>query len=643
MKKPLLYPAAVAVLLSACTPKAATVTSAPGTLTKEAAANAMPAAWREQAEAFLTSYNEQYQALYTKSSEAEWQSNTHIVPGDGKNAEATAEANQALAAFTGSTANIKRISDLLKHKAELDPMQVKQLQTALYNAGNNPEIAGDVVAQRIKAEAAQTEKLYGFEYKLHTNTVTTNDLDQILRTEKDLKERRAAWEASKTVGPTLRDGLLNLRDLRNGTVKALEYPDFFSYQVSDYGMDREQMLELVRQLNNELRPLYRELHTYARYELAKKYGQKEVPDYLPADWLPNRWGQDWSAMVDVDGLNLDAVLAKKGPEWQVQQAERFYVSLGYPSLPKSFYELSSLYPLPADAGYKKNNHASAWHMDLEQDVRSLMSVEPNTEWYETTHHELGHIYYYLTYSNPNVPLVLRQGANRAFHEAMGSLMGLAATQRPFLESLQLVQPYRPSKFVTKQSGAMSTREAAPAGTPTTMEEMQVQTLLKEALNYVVFIPFASGVMTEWENDFYANNLPASQLNKRWWELVKQYQGIVPPETRGEEFLDPATKTHINDDAAQYYDYALSYVILFQLHNHIATDILHQDPHATNYYGNAKVGDFLQSIMRPGATADWQQLLQEKTGSQLSAKAMVKYFEPLMTYLQKENKGRKYTM
>ena len=53
-------------------------------------------------------------------------------------------------------------------------------------------------------------------------------------------------------------------------------------------------------------------------------------------------------------------------------------------------------------------------LDLDSDIRSLMSVEPNTEWYETTHHELGHVYYYMCYSNPDVPIILRKGANRAF-------------------------------------------------------------------------------------------------------------------------------------------------------------------------------------------------------------------------------------
>ncbi len=572
---------------------------------------------QQKAQEFLATYAQKYQELYTASVEAEWQSNTKIVEGDSTNAVATRRANEALAAFTGSEFNINHTRELLKHEEHLTPLQKKQLEEILYTAANNPQTIPDVVKRRIKAETEQTEKLYGFDYKIFTQKVTTNDIDNILRTEKDLKKRQAAWESSKEVGKSLRTGILNLRQLRNETVQNLGFDDYFTYQASEYGMTRQEMMDLMKKINKELHPLYRELHTYARYELAKKYGVKEVPDMLPAHWLPNRWGQDWSAMVNVQGMDLDAALKSKEPKWLVEQAERFYVSLGFPGLPRSFYEKSSLYPLPPNAGYKKNNHASAWHVDLENDVRCLMSVEPNADWYETTHHELGHIYYYMTYTNPDVPVLLREGANRAYHEAIGSLMGLAAMQKPFLVELNLVD--------------------ANAKTD------EVQTLLKEALSYVTFIPFATGVMSEWEHDFYAKNLPADQLNKRWWELARQYQGMVPPTVRGEEFTDATTKTHINDDPAQYYDYALSYVILFQLHDHISRNILKQDPHATNYYGSKEVGEFLKSIMYPGASADWRQMLKDKTGEELSARAMVDYFQPLMDYLKAQNKGRKYTI
>ena len=48
-------------------------------------------------------------------------------------------------------------------------------------------------------------------------------------------------------------------------------------------------------------------------------------------------------------------------------------------------------------------------------------------------------------------------------------------------------------------------------------------------------------------------------------------------------------------------------------------------------------------MRPGASADWRKMLKEKTGEDLSARAMVAYFQPLLNYLKEQNKGRKYTM
>ena len=321
--------------------------------------------------------------------------------------------------------------------------------------------------------------------------------------------------------------------------------------------------------------------------------------------------------MTVKGLNLDSAVANKSPEWIVRAGEDFYRSLGFDSLPATFWQKSSLYALPPNSPFKKNTHASAWHMDLGNDVRSLMSVEPDADWYETAAHELGHIYYYQSYTRPEVPLVLRSGANRAYHEGIGTMMGMAASQRRFLVGRGLASP--------------------------TAQVDPMQSLLKEALTYVVFMPFGSGTMTRFEHDLYADNLPPDQLNARWWELARRYQGIVPPVARSEEYADAATKTHINDDAAQYYDYALSQALLFQLHMHIAKDILHQDPHDTDYYGKREVGDFLRALMAPGASKPWRDVLKETTGRELDAQAMVEYFAPLEGWLKQQNAGRKYTL
>jgi peptidyl-dipeptidase A len=578
--------------------------------------HAVDAALETEVQVFLDAYTRRFQELSTASSEAQWASNTRIVEGDETNAQRTQAADEALAAFTGASENIAAARGYLERRERLPDLQVRQLERVLFLAGDNPQTVPEIVKARIAAETAQTEALYGFTFTLDGTEITPNAIDEALRTETDLARRRAVWEASKEVGKVLRPGLVELQRLRNESVRALGYSDFFAYMASEYGMTTAELAAEIETVNRELRPLFRELHTWTRHALAERYG-RPVPDLIPADWLPNRWGQDWSALVDVPGFDLGPALAEKGPEWLVDQAERFYVSLGFEPLPPSFREKSSLYPLPADAGFKKNTHASAWHMDLERDVRSLMSVEANAEWYETTHHELGHVYYYLCYTNPAVPPLLREGANRAYHEAVGSLMGLAAMQPRFVAAVGL-----------------DTGSARPD---------PLQVLLKEALNYAVFIPWSAGTMFAFEKELYADELPSERWNARWWELAARYQGIAPPTPRGEEYCDAATKTHVNDDPAQYYDYALSFVLLFQLHDHIAREILHEDPRDTNYFGREEVGAFLRPILTPGMSVDWRALLVETTGSPLSAKPMLRYFEPLMTWLRVQNAGRKATL
>lgn len=571
---------------------------------------------RAEVQRYLDRYGPEYQRLTVLQQEAQWAAQTKIVDGDDGAMARVRAAEEALAEFTGSTENIELARAYLRRGKELSPLQVRELETILRKAGGNPQTARTLVQQRIAAETAQVGTLYGFRYELGGQPTTTTEIDAVLRSETDPAKRLAAWEASKTVGPALRDGLVRLRNLRNEVVRALGHADYFAYTAKEYGMSPGELAQQLYEIQRDLRPLYQELHTWARYELAQRYGEP-VPELIPAHWLPDRWGQDWTALAPVEGLDLDAALKEKTPQWLVEQGDRFYQSLGFEPLPPTFWERSSLLPVAADAEYSKNNHASAWHVDLDRDVRCLMSVVPTGSYYETVHHELGHVHYFLQYATPQVPIVLRDGASRAYHEAFGSMLGLAAMQPRFVQAVGLdVGSARPDPM---------------------------RLLLQEALNYVVFLPWSAGVMFEWEREIYTQGLPPDRWNARWWQLVARYQGIAPPSERDERWCDPATKTHVNDDPASYYDYALSYVLLFQLHDHIAHNILREDPHDTNYYGRREVGDFLRSMMRTGATVDWVDLLREKTGSPLSARPMVDYFEPLRRWLAQQNSGRNSTL
>lgn len=572
------------------------------------------ASLRAEVKDFLDMYNRIGQKLSAVANDAEWKASTDVTD---EHTGQRVGANQARAVFEGSPYIIEKAKNYLKQKGQLDDMSVRQLETILYDAADYPGTIPEVVTARVEAEARQSAILDSFEFCYDrqgdkcAKVITPNQIEEILTTSTNLAERKHAWEVSKQTGPALKPGLIQLQGLRNRVAREMGFTSFFDLQVSDYGMSVKEMKAATEQWNAQLKPLYQQLHTWAKHKLAEKYKQP-VPRLIPAHWLGNRWGQAWPGIVE--GVNLDDLFKGRSPEWVVQQSEKFYVSLGMPQLPKSFWEKSDLYELPPDAKRKKNTHASAWHIDLDKDVRSLMSVKSNADWFFTSHHELGHVYYYMAYSNADVPVTLRGGANRAFHEAIGDLISIAARQPLYL----------------KEIGVM----------PKDMKIDKTAYLLNEALDdALVFIPWSAGVMTGWEHDLYEQNLPADQFNKRWWEYVARYQGIKPPSPRGEEFADALTKTHINDDPGQYYDYAMAYLIKYQLHMHIAKNILKQDPHDCNYYGNKEVGQFLWNILKLGRTKDWRQVIKEATGEEISARAMLEYFAPVMKFLQEENKGR----
>jgi peptidyl-dipeptidase A len=576
--------------------------------------------WQDDATAFLAEYDPEYVRLYTASASAAWVSSTDVSEA---HTAARAAADQSMAEYTGSVAVIERALALLEHRADLAPLTARQLDRMLFQAAQAPQTVPDLAARRVAAEAQQSARLDGYQFCMTrdasgtcTQPVTTNEIDEVLMSSTDLDARLHAWDAAKEVGGALRDGLVELRDLRNGVAQAMGHDDYFTYMVSDYGMTRQEMMDMLERLVVETRPLYTQLHCWARYRYAERYGVAQPPALIPAHWIGNRWSQSWPGLVE--GVDMDSLITGHDAEWVVHQAERFYVSLGYSQLPQTFWDRSDLYPVPegppGTRAREKNDHASAWHIDLDHDVRSLMSVEPNWEWFTTTHHELGHIYYFLSYSTPEVPYLLRDGANRSYHEGMGDLILLAASQEPYLREVGLLHE---DQHID-----------------------QMQWLLDSALTGpITFLPWSAGVMTHFEHDLYAENLPPDQFNARWWQYVARYQGVAPPSDRPATGCDACTKTHINDDPAGYYDYALANVLVYQLHDHICRQILHQDPHSCNYYGHTEVGDFLRAIESPGASRDWREVLREHTGSDLTAEPMLEYYRPLLAYLQEQNAGR----
>ncbi len=563
---------------------------------------------QERADSFLTLFNSEYQAVHTLQDSTAWNSSTDVTP---EHEAASETATKAYDAIVGNPAVINEARLLLQSSGQLNALTVRELHQILLNAAEGPMTNPGLVAERAAAETKQVSLLNSFVFKLDGRPITANEIDDRLTSSRDLAARRSVWEASKETGPALKPGLIKLRELRNGVARELGHHDYFALQVASYDMSSEEMVRLQDDFLQELRPLFLQLHTWTKYKLAERYHQP-VPRLIPAHWLSDRWAQEWNGLVE--SADFDSRFAKFSPEWIAQTAEKFYLSIGFTPLPRTFWERSDLYPVSKDSKRKKDTHAFCDQVDLAFDIRSLQNIEANTDWFQTAHHELGHAHYFMSYTRPEVPMLLRNGANPGFHEGMGELAAFAASQVPYLKHVGVL--------------------------PADYHADETVTLLNDALGSAIpFMFWSSGTMTHWEADVYAKDLPPDQWNARWWQYVREFQGVEPPAPRGEEWCDAATKTHINDTPCYYYSYAVATVLKFQLHNYIARHYLHQPPQACNYAGHPEVGAFLRDIMQKGATEDWHKVLRDATGEDLSTRAMKDYFQPLMAWLQEQNKGR----
>src|SRR5438874_751169 len=225
---------------------------------------------QDRADRFLKLANAGYQALFRVNSEAQWLAVTDVTP---EHDAAVAATGKAYAAFNGNPVIITEARHLLVHEKELTPLSVRQLKQLLLNAAEGPMTNPDLVAKRVEAETKQASILNSFEFNLNGQKITANEIDNKLQRSTDLEERKAVWEASKESGPALKPNLVVLRDLRNGVAREMKYPDYFSLEVSSYGMTTDEMLKMLDDWIATLRPLYLQLHTWAKYKLAEKYHQ----------------------------------------------------------------------------------------------------------------------------------------------------------------------------------------------------------------------------------------------------------------------------------------------------------------------------------------------------------------------------------
>jgi peptidyl-dipeptidase A len=591
-----------------------TLLSACGQDTDEPAAVATVATPTESAEEFISRVNDELAELGKELGAAGWVRATYITEDT---AILSATANERYAEWH---------SNAVKQAVQYDDQDLSaetRRALNLIKLGTSLPTPDDAAKRKeLTRLATDLTGMYGAgQYCRNDNDcLSGNELEGLMQSARDYDELLEYWQGWRKISPPMREKYTRYVDLANEGANELGYNNLGEMWRAGYDMSAVEFETEASRLWEQVKPLYEELHCHVRAKLGERYGEDKVPQdgLIPAHLLGNMWAQEWGFIYDilepypgVSDLDVDSALKTKNysPQEMVRSAEDFYVSLGLPRLPDTFWE-RSMFSAPADRDVVC--HASAWGLDGGNDLRIKMCIKQTYDELRVIYHELGHNYYQGAYKDQ--PALYQDGANSGFHEAIGDAITLSMTPK-YLAEVGLVNSAEQS------------------------EQAILNRQMQQALDKIAFLPFGK-LIDEWRWAVFSGEISADEYNKGWWDLRAKYQGIAPPVERSEADFDPGAKYHIPANVS-YTRYFLARILQFQFQRALCAAAGHEgDLSACSIYGSKEAGARLEAMLAAGSSEPWQDTLEKLTGTrEMDATAIIDYFEPLMGYLKEQNEGR----
>lgn len=575
----------------------------------------------QSADEFIADANKRYMDIYRETTAAQWAYVTYL---NEDTALLSAKANERLMAFEKEI-----LSEARAYKSSsMSAFTAKAYTNLTLGKTLLPPDSPDDRAELAKIGADMEGKYGAGKYCKPAAKISNaapecrdlNQLSEVLVKSRDYDELLEAWTGWRSVAPTYKKDYVRFVELANAGARAYGFSDAGASWKSGYDMPAAHFEAEVERLWSQVEPLYQSLHCKVRADLSKHYGKNKVPldQPIPAHLLGNMWSQQWGSIYDlvtpypgVGDLDVTAALveSKMDAVAIAKTAENFFTSLGLRSLPQSFWEKSML-TKPRDR--EVVCHASAWTMDAKEDVRIKECIEPTEVEFETIHHELGHIYYFLAYKDQ--PYLFQNGANDGFHEAIGDTIVLSMTPG-YLKTIGLID-----KVENNQQAVINQQ-------------------MKLALDKIAFLPFGK-IIDQWRWQVFSGQIKPEDYNKSWWQLVDQYQGIRSAVPRSENDFDAGAKYHVAANVP-YTRYFIAHILQFQFHKALCEAAGFQGPlHECSIYNSKEAGEKLQALLAAGASKPWQDVLEEAIGTrEMDASAILDYFAPLKAWLDEQNKGQ----
>ncbi|KAH3705131.1 angiotensin-converting enzyme-like [Dreissena polymorpha] len=566
----------------------------------------------DQLKQWLQQYEQQASDQLYREAEAEWTYNTNITE---HNAELQDEAHEAGARFKKDVA--ERVSKF--RFKEYKDEALKRRLSKMADIGPSA-LKNETQLKQLLSIQSRMEGIYStakVNLSTGSNLNLDPDLEDIIASSTDYDLLLDVWKGWRDVtGRRMKTLYSQFVEISNEAHRALGYKDTGDawrsmYESDSFRSDLEHLLE-------QLKPLYQNLHTYVRRKLVDIYGAERFPasGHIPAHLLGNMWAQEWNNLYTKmipfpkkQSVDVTDTLKQKGynATGLFRIAEEFFRSLGMSPMRQEFWDKSMIV---RPQGREVVCHGSAWDFYNAKDFRIKMCTDINMEDLITIHHEMGHIEYQMAYMQQPIPF--RDGANPGFHEAIGDVMSLSVQTPKHLRRIGLLADGQDD------------------------DETEINFLFMMALDKIAFLPFGY-LMDQWRWSVFSGETPPEQYNDKWWDLRCKHQGISPPTVRNSEDFDPGAKFHIPGNTP-YIRYFVSYVIQFQFHQALCRAANQTGPlHRCDIYQSKEAGRKLLDMLELGSSRPWPEAMTILTGqSKMDVSAIIEYFRPLITWLEKQN-------
>lgn len=525
----------------------------------------------KKARAFLDSHVRLVEPRFKAMNLADWNANAS---GEKKYYDEKAAGELEIRRIYSSRDEFAQVKAWLNNGEIKDPLLLRQL-TLLHNSYLTNQFDAELMRQIVQKSADIAARFNNFRPVLDGRETDDNQIQQILKESTDNKTRQAAWEASKEIGRQVAPSVVEVVRLRNQAARQLGFSNFYEMSL----IANEQTVGEVSAIFDELKVLtdepFRRLKAEVDRTLSGKYGIR--PEEMRPWHYQDRFFQE---PPQIDEVDLDQYYRGRKVD---DLGKTFYAGIGLPV--EDILLRSDIY------GRKgKYQHAFATDIDRLGDVRTMLSITDNYYWMGTMLHELGHCVYSKNVRR-DLPFLLRSEAHTFLTEAVAMLMERQASNADWIQALAGIREADKEKI--RSAGRENLRRKA-----------------------LVFCRWEQ-VMMRFEKALYEN--PEQDLNRLWWNLVKEYQSVTPPEGRNQP--DWAAKIHLVQYPAYYHNYQLGELAACQLQQTIASEVLKLDKaQDVCFAGRKEVGEYLRSrVFAPGASLRWDELMKTATGQPLSAR------------------------